>query len=206
MKDTFKYCYQSKSSRYSFYPFLLEFQVLLQVIGDSGQVHHFVRLCEAYRIDLPQAHELGQGAEDGFHRTLALPFHVPALRTLHPCDVPFVFFPVVGYRELLLLCAFPQTAVPDRAIDADMLSRAVLLLSCAGTVIPELFGERDHHALWTAIMVVFFNIRETVRTALVGAMGRNETFKVLGLEHCVVLPAAIARIGNAILPNKTLLP
>ena len=141
-------------------------------------MHHLVRLCEPYRVYLSQAHELDKGAEHGFHGALAFALHVTALWTLHPLDVTFVFFAVVGDTELLLLCTFAQTGTMQRTIDTDVLSCTVLLLPGTRPVIVEDLGERDHLFLGTNVMVRRFNIFEARWPALVGAMRGNETFKV----------------------------
>lgn len=104
MKKTFKGCCQNKLRCPTFRPFPFEFQVLFQVVGNGREVHHLVRLFEAYRIDLPQAHELGKCAEDGFHRTLAFALHVPALWTFHSGDVTLIICPVISNTELFHLC------------------------------------------------------------------------------------------------------
>ncbi len=135
LKDIFKCFRQSKLPRPALYPFPFEFQVLLQVIGDCREVHHLVRLCEPYRIYLSQAHELGEGAEDGFDRALSLALHVPSLRTLHPCHAPFILITVIGDAELFLLCTFAKAPLPYGAARANVLSCTVLLLLNARSVI-----------------------------------------------------------------------
>ena len=204
--DTFHQCGQSKFSRPTFYRSLFEFQVLLQVIGDCGQVHHLVGLCEPDRIYLPQAHELGQGTEDGLHGALALALHVPALWTVHPFDVPFVFFAVVGDAELLLLCALAKAPLPYGATFANVLASTVLLLLGTRPVIVEDLGERDHLPLGANVMVMFPFINEIGRPALVGPVGRYETFQPRSFQKGIVLAATVARVRHAVLPNKALLP
>ena len=103
---------QSKLPRPAFCAVLSEFKVLFQVIGNGREVHCLVGLCQPDGIYLSQPHELGQGAENGFHGTLSFALHVPALWTLHPCDVAFVFFAIVRYAELLLLCRLAQALLP----------------------------------------------------------------------------------------------
>jgi len=140
-------------------------------------VHHLVGLCEPNGIYLPQAHELGQGAEHGFHRTLALALHVPALWTLHPCDVAFIFFAIVGDRELFFV-HFSQTRRPERTALADLARCTVRFLFGLGAAVQEHFPERYRLAPWAKVMVVLLDVLEAIGAALVGAMRGNETFKV----------------------------
>ncbi len=96
-KDAFQQNGQSKLARPALYPFLFEFQVLFQVVGNGREVHYLVRLSESDGIYLSETHELGQGAEYRFYRTLAFALHIPALPAVDPFDVPFIFLPVVGH-------------------------------------------------------------------------------------------------------------
>ena len=205
-KGAFQQNGQSKLPRHTFHPFPFEFQVLFQVVCDGREVHHLVGLCETYGIYLPQAHELGQGAEHRFHSALPFALHVTALRAFHPLDVAFVFFAIVGDAELLLLCALAKTGTSYRTIDTDMLSCTVLLLLGARTMIVEDLGERDYLSLWAQVMVLPVVVDETIGAALVGAVRRDEALKAHGLQHRIVLPAAVPRVRHTVLPDKALSP
>ncbi len=197
---------RNKRSRPAFYPFPGEFQVLLQIIGNSGEVHHLVGLCQAKGIDLSKSHELGQRAENRFHRALPLAFHVPALWTVDPCNVPFILRPIIGNTELLLLGTLAQTLFAYRATCTNMLPCTVLLLPGLGAAVQKLLGERYHLTLRTYIMVLLFVIDEIIGAALVGPVGRDETFQPHFLQKGIVLPAAIARVRHAVLPDQALFP
>ena len=105
--------------------FLNECQVLLQIIGDSGELHHLVGLFDAESIYLAQAHELGQSTEHRFYRTLPFAFHKSAFRAVHIGDVPFILRPILCDTELFLLGTFAQTPFAYRASCAIKFSGAV---------------------------------------------------------------------------------
>ena len=87
-----------------------------------------------------------------------------------------------------------------------MFPRTVLLLPGTRPVIVEHLGERDYLSLGANVMVSRFNILKARWPALVGAMGRYETFQSPFLQHCVIFPATIARVGHAVLPIQSTLP
>ena len=55
-------------------------------------------------------------------------------------------------------------------------------------------------------MVPIFIVDEIIRATLVGAVGRDEATQFPLFQKSIVPAATIARIGHAVLPNKTLLP
>ncbi len=58
--------------------------VIFQVVGNGRYVHNLVRPFQANGVDLAQAHELGEGTENGPYRALPLALHVAALPAFHP--------------------------------------------------------------------------------------------------------------------------
>ncbi len=68
LKGTFYECSQSKLTRSTFYPFLVEFQVLFQVVCDRREVHHLVGLFQTNGIYLSHAPELGQCSSGRYTR------------------------------------------------------------------------------------------------------------------------------------------
>ena len=196
---------QSKRSRTAFRAFLNEFQVLLQVVGYRGEVHYLVGLCQPYRVYLSQPHELGQGAENGFHGALPFALHVPALWTVHPFYVPFIFFTVVGDRELFLV-HLAQTGRSQGTALADLARCPVRFLFRLGTAVEEYFFERDYLALRTYIMVLIFVVDEIIGAALIGTVRWDKAFQPPLFQHCVIFSATIARVGHAVLPIQSTLP
>ncbi len=55
-------------------------------------------------------------------------------------------------------------------------------------------------------MVLVLIVDEIIPTTLVRTMGRDETIQVSCFQKGIVLPAAVARVGHAVLPDQSLFP
>ncbi len=169
-------------------------------------MHALVGLVDADGVDLSQTHKLGEDAKNRFHGTLPFAFHIPALWAVHPFVVALVLRSVVGHTELLLLGALAKARSPYGAARTHFFAGTVFLFLGTGTVIVEHFGKGDDLALGANIVVVYIDVGKPVGAALIGAMGRYETFKSPFLQKGIVHTATVTGVRHAVLPYKALLP
>src|SRR5690606_13693000 len=112
--------------------------------------------------------------------------------------IPFIFLSVCSYVDSFFV-GLSDTLGLNGAVFAIATSGKIVILK--GALFELLLAEGYLFSLWAQPVIPFFDINKTFRATFIGSMGRDKALDALSFKECIVLSAAVARVGHTVFPH-----